>query len=278
MNTKLLLGSIACLFFFACSQENQNFDKAAPSEISNESFNLESNNDSNRMVIKTAEIKLNVKNIEEDIQQFQQKVNALNGHVFHYEINNNRLLENEFQQSLDSSYQIYKIEPIGFMKVKVPVSQTDEFVNYVLSKNGVIEHFSLNEEDVTEDLQEKKELIGVEAETAEIKPTIASNKHEKNKKEEKIIRKTDFKKLDYKTNFIWFDISLNGESFIDKKIVASSKNYRTPFYVSTLNALDSGWYLFSQLLVGLLHLWPFVLLGLLVLIVIKKRKINFNKD
>ena len=230
------------------------------------------------MVIKTAEIKLNVKNIEEDIQQFQQKVNALNGHVFHYEINNNRLLENEFQQSLDSSYQIYKIEPIGFMKVKVPVSQTDEFVNYVLSKNGVIEHFSLNEEDVTEDLQEKKELIGVEAETAEIKPTIASNKHEKNNKEEKIIRKTDFKKLDYKTNFIWFDISLNGESFIDKKIVASSKNYRTPFYVSTLNALDSGWYLFSQLLVGLLHLWPFVLLGLLVLIVIKKRKINFNKD
>ena len=278
MNTKLLLGSIACLFFFACSQENQNFDKAAPSEISNESFNLESNNDSNRMVIKTAEIKLNVKNIEEDIQQFQQKVNALNGHVFHYEINNNRLLENEFQQSLDSSYQIYKIEPIGFMKVKVPVSQTDEFVNYVLSKNGVIEHFSLNEEDVTEDLQEKKELIGVEAETAEIKPTIASNKHEKNNKEEKIIRKTDFKKLDYKTNFIWFDISLNGESFIDKKIVASSKNYRTPFYVSTLNALDRGWYLFSQLLVGLLHLWPFVLLGLLVLIVIKKRKINFNKD
>jgi hypothetical protein len=278
MNTKLLLGSIACIFFFACSQENQNFDKAAPSEISNESFNLESNNDSNRMVIKTAEIKLNVKNIEEDIQQFQQKVNALNGHVFHYEINNNRLLENEFQQSLDSSYQIYKIEPIGFMKVKVPVSQTDEFVNYVLSKNGVIEHFSLNEEDVTEDLQEKKELIGVEAETAEIKPTIASNKHEKNNKEEKIIRKTDFKKLDYKTNFIWFDISLNGESFIDKKIVASSKNYRTPFYVSTLNALDSGWYLFSQLLVGLLHLWPFVLLGLLVLIVIKKRKINFNKD
>jgi hypothetical protein len=278
MNTKLLLGSIACLFFFACSQENQDFDKAAPSEISNESFNLESNNDSNRMVIKTAEIKLNVKNIEEDIQQFQQKVIALNGHVFHYEINNNRLLENEFQQSLDSSYQIYKIEPIGFMKVKVPVSQTDEFVNYVLSKNGVIEHFSLNEEDVTEDLQEKKELIGVEAETAEIKPTIASNKHEKNNKEEKIIRKTDFKKLDYKTNFIWFDISLNGESFIDKKIVASSKNYRTPFYVSTLNALDSGWYLFSQLLVGLLHLWPFVLLGLLVLIVIKKRKINFNKD
>jgi hypothetical protein len=278
MNTKLLLGSIACLFFFACSQENQDFDKAAPSEISNESFNLESNNDSSRMVIKTAEIKLNVKNIEEDIQQFQQKVNALNGHVFHYEINNNRLLENEFQQSLDSSYQIYKIEPIGFMKVKVPVSQTDEFVNYVLSKNGVIEHFSLNEEDVTEDLQEKKELIGVEAKTAVIKPNIASDKYNKNNKEEKIIRKTDFKKLDYKTNFIWFDIALNGESFIDKKIVASSKNYRTPFYVSTLKALDSGWYLFSQLLVGLLHLWPFILLGLLVLLVIKKRKTNFNKE
>jgi hypothetical protein len=271
MNTKLLLGSIACLFFFACSQENQNFDKAASSEISDESFNLESNNDSNRMVIKVAEIKLNVKNIEEDIQQFQQKVNALNGHVFHYEINNNRLLENEFQQSLDSSYQIYKIEPVGFMKVKVPVSQTDEFVNYVLSKNGVIEHFSLNEEDITEDLQEKKELIEVESKTA-------SNKNNKNHQEEKIIHKTDFKKLDYKTNFIWFDISLNGESFIDKKIIASSKNYRTPFYVSTLKALDSGWYLFSQLLVSLLHLWPFLLLGLLVFIIIKKRKITFNKD
>ena len=279
MNTKLLLGSIACLFFFACSQENQDFDKAEPSEISsNESFNFESNNDSNRMVIKTAEIKLNVKNIEEDIQQFQQKVNALNGHVFHYEINNNRLLEKEFQQSLDSSYQIYKIEPIGFMKVKVPVSQTDEFVNYVLSKNGVIEHFSLDEEDVTEDLQEKKELVNMDVKTTTKKQTIASNDYNKTNKEEKIIRKTDFKKLDYKTNFIWFDIALNGESFIEKKIVANSKNYRTPFYVSTLKALDSGWYMFSQLLVGLLHLWPFVLLGLLVLIVIKKRKINFNKD
>jgi hypothetical protein len=277
MNTKLLLGSIACLFFFACNQANQDYVKESTSASSNESFNFESATDSNRMFIKTADIKLNVKNIEEEIQLFQQKVNALNGHVFHYEINNNRSLEKEFQQSLDSSYQIYKVEPIGFMKVKVPVSQTDEFVQYVLSKNGVIEHFSLDEEDVTEDLQEKKELIGVEVKTAVKKPTIASKEYNNNNNEEKIIRKADFKKLVYKTNFLWFDIALNGDTFIDKKIVASSKKYRTPFYVSALKALDNGWYLFSQLLVGLLHLWPFVLLALLILVVIRKRKISFKK-
>ena len=278
MKTKNLLGLTVCLFFFACKQANT--DYATTTEASSpatESINFESNADSARTVIKTADIKLNVKNIEQEIQSFQDKVNTLNGHVFHYEINNNRTLENEFQQSMDSAYQIYKVETVGYMKVKVPVSQTDDFVKYVLSKNGVIEHFSLDEQDVTEDLQEKKELVNMDVNTTTKKQTIASNEYDKNTKEEKIKLKTDFKKLAYKTNFLWFDIAMNGNTFMDKEIVASSKNYRTPFYVSALKALDNGWYLFSQLLVGLLHLWPFILLTVLVLIVIKKGKISFKK-
>lgn len=279
MKTKILLGLSACLFFFACKEANTDYDTASTEAViaKDESINFESNSDSARTVIKTAEIKLNVKNIEQEIQSFQDKVNALNGHVFHYEINNNRSLEKEYQQSLDSSYQIYKVEPIGYMKVKVPVSQTDDFVQFVLSKNGVIEQFSLDEQDVTEDLQEKKELVNLDVNTTTKKQTIASNDYDKYTKEEKIKRKTDFKKLAYKTNFLWFDIAMNGNTFIDKKIIASSKNYRTPFYVSALKALDNGWFIFSQLLVGFLHLWPFLLLTVLVLIVIKKGKISFKK-
>lgn len=279
MNTKILIGLVVTLFFFACKESNSDYSVSeSTSAPATESINFESNADSSRTVIKTADIKLNVKNIEQEIQSFQDKVNALNGHVFHYEINNNRSLEKEYQQSLDSSYQIYKVEPIGYLKVKVPVSQTDEFVQYVLSKNGVIEHFSLDEEDVTEDLQEKKELVNMDMKTSVKKQTIASNEYENNTQEEKIKRKTDFKKLAYKTNFLWFDIAMNGNTFMDKKIVASSKNYRTPFYVSALKALDNGWYLFSQLLVGLLHLWPFILLSLLILLVIRKGKISFKKE
>lgn len=226
-----------------------------------------------RVIIKTADISMDVNRVEESVQAFQELVNAMHGHVYHYEIQNEKYARNEVQHTMDSSIVINEIHPQGMMKVKVPVQYGDTFVSAVLKMNGSIVNFLLDENDVTEDITEKKELMLNDAGIARQKRTPGNTEEDyfdKETKESYIARKAAFSKMNYQTRYLWFDISLKGKTYTDKQIIASAETVHTPFYVRATEALNNGWYGFSLFITLLLNLWPFFIIALLALIVIKR--------
>ncbi len=227
-----------------------------------------------RVIIKTAEISMDVKNVEQSIQDFQQMLRTVNGHVYHYEIKNEKQFQSEVEHSLDSTLVLNQVYPTGYLKVKVPVAYADTFISNVINMNGQISNFMFDENDVTEDITEKKELMlsDVQSSNTSNKPRKIDEKYfDKETKESYIKRKAEFSKVNFQTKNLWFDIHLKGTSYIDKQLISTAKSYRTPFYVRALKSLDNGWYVFSLFIIGVLQLWPFLILATLIFISIKKK-------
>ncbi len=267
---KSLIAFIAtAILFSACNQyDKQSSNPHAATSAIEVATEL---TDRNRAIIKTAELTLQVDNVPEKIKEIQLVVNSMNGHVMHYEMNSNKHFQKEVEYNLDSSYVINEINPEGVMKIKIPSPQADTFIQAMLSMHVDIDKLMFDENDVTEDLHEKKELVQTNASVKRNAAQLKQQVYADEQPELTIQRKAQCAKLKYQTNFLWFDIYLNGHSYIEKNKTVSAKNIHIPFYVSVCNALESGWYAFSLFLVALMNIWPFILVAALLIIAYKRK-------
>jgi hypothetical protein len=261
------------LYFLSCS--NASNYQATEASSSTEAASLpDTAMQPDRIIIKTADITMDVNNVEQSIQDFQYMLQAVNGHIYHYEIHNEKQNQTEVQHSFDSNLVATTIAPIGYLKVKVPVGYADSFISQVISMNGQINDFMFDENDVTESITEKKELMLSDAgEVSHAKKNASLEKqyYDKETRESFIARKADFSKLAFQTKNLWFDIHLKGSSYVDKTYTASTENYRTPFYVRATQALNNGWYGFSIFLTLILQMWPFIIVAFVVYWAFKKK-------
>lgn len=233
-----------------------------------------------RVILKTANISMDVRKVEESILNLQSLVNDLNGHVFHYEIQNDKTFQNEVQQTIDSCLSIEEIRPVGLLKVKIPVIYGDTFIAQVMRMDGSINQFILDEEDITEEITEKKELMesdyGLASEHTGRKPksnqigNIDEIYLKKELNESYINRKSAFSTRKYRSNYLWFDIRFSGQKYLSKTMTASFKPIRTPFLLSAREALVDGWHGISVLILFLIRIWPLAFVGLIIALVFKK--------
>ena len=266
-----MLAFIACsLLIVSCKQYDKN-SKAEIQAATASAMKEATQTDSTRTIIRTDEIELQVDDVPEKINEIQTTVGRFNGRVTHYDINSNQTFQQEVACSLDSSNVIRQLSPEGNMKVKVPAEYSDTFIHTMLAMHADIDKLLMDEEDVTEDLNEKKELVNSvasnEANTGGLKGQMYSD----DKHEHMIRRKADYARLHYKSDYLWFDIHLKGKPYLETHRIVSAKNIHEPFYVNAYKAFNSGWYVFSMFLVVLLNLWPFIILAVLLLVAIKKK-------
>ncbi|MBK7762427.1 MAG: DUF4349 domain-containing protein [Bacteroidetes bacterium] len=253
MNTKIIIPiiGIASLFLFSCD-ENYEHEKSISlaKEVAADVNAEEVETDSSRTVIKSAELSLRVDTVEKRIQQIQQKVNQMQGHILHYEIQSNKNYIDKVEYSLDSSYEVNQINPHAQIRLRIPVEYTDTFIHQMLSMNMRLDEFLLDENDVTEDLFEKKEIAEINI-SGKTKPkTIIQQSYLEERLAEKIKQKADYARLQHKTKYLWFNISMQGDSYIEKHSVANTETLRTPFYIQAINSLQFGWQGFASFLFG----------------------------
>ena len=268
MQSRLKLTALTVLtsiILFACAEQQNSISMASASadaESVTEGSPDTALSDQERVIIKTANLSMDVDNVEESVQDFQQLVNKLDGHVFHYTLKNDKLTTKEVKASMDSAMLVHEIHPTAKLKVKIPVQQGDSFIQAVLNMNATISDFSFDENDVTETITEKKELMLVDKASGTSKAKSLDQQYfNKDAKEEYIRRKADFSKMAYQTKHLWFDVELNGLNYISKQMTTASSVMHTPFYVRASESLYNGWYCFSVFIAAVITVWPFILMG-----------------
>lgn len=275
MNTKILIPiiGIATLFLFSCDENYEHESSVSINKnIAATEVDPELVSDTSRTVIKSAELSLRVDTVEKKIQQIQQKVNQMQGHIMHYEIQANKNYVDKVEYSLDSCYEINQINPHAFIKLRIPIGYTDSFIHQMLAMNMRLDEFLLDENDVTEDLYEKKEIADINI-SGKTKPkTIIQQSYLEERLAEKIKQKADYARLQHQTKYLWFNINMQGDSYIEKHSIANTKTLRTPFYIQAIYALQFGWQGFASFLLVLLNIWPFILVFVFGFIIYKKRK------
>lgn len=216
--------------------------------------------DPNAATIKTAEIDIQVQNVDATVQDIQHTVNRLGGSLTHLEINSNRSFQQETPYSKDSAYQYYTVQPEGKLKVKIPIAKADSFIHNMLSLHATIDKMMFNEEDINETmLQQEYANQNVSVSDNKSSNTNATYLHLKNK-----------------SRFLWFDVTLRGLASTTKTAVANSESIRKPIYLSALHAVESGWYSFAGFIVLLLNIWPFALAGVLLWWMYRSRVIKWH--
>jgi len=223
-----------------------------------------------RVVIKTAELSMEVKELEPAVHAFQELLQPMGGKIYHYELEKQLLSSTETDYKLDSTLQVRSISPTGQLKIRVPVQYGDSFIAAVLLMDASVSRFYFDEQDITEDITEQKELML--SETGKGKRTSSKDRVASDDQETYIQRKADFSKMAYRTKHLWFDVRLNGQTYTERTMLPAMRSVRSPFYVRAFQALQDGWYGFSVFLIALMHGWPFILLAALVYAIIRRMR------
>lgn len=276
MKTPLLPAALLLLsavFIFSCSNQSATDVMTTEAAVTEAAALPDTALASGRVVVKSAELALDVKQVEPTMQQFQQMLQPLGGKIYHYELDKQILSSNETEHSLDSTLQVREVSPTGQIKIRVPVQYGDSFIATVLKMDASVTRFYFDEQDITEDITEQKELMLSDAGAAKKPGAHAKAKAQREDRESYIQRKADFSRMAYRTKNLWFDVRLNGQTYTEHRLLASAQTIRSPFYVRASHALQDGWYGFSVFLSLLLQVWPFILLAALLLVLLRRRKV-----
>ncbi|MBP6455383.1 MAG: DUF4349 domain-containing protein [Chitinophagaceae bacterium] len=275
MKSNILFLIASIIFLFSSCESNQftNDEAIATSEEAN-SNSSSTETDTTRQIIKTAQLKFNVKNLEESVKEISTSVQEVNGHISNYNIENYVNTEKQIQQSRDSAVLVKEIIPSGAMKIRVPKENAEVFISKMLALKGRIENFSFDETDVTEDKEKTMALNKLyNANTVDSKKSLKNKRYNIELSKEAIEEKISLAKMNHQINHLWFDVSIKANAFTVKENIAFSKETRVPFFVELENSLSGGLRLFEKILFGILHIWPlFLIIGGIVFLVLKLQK------
>ena len=263
--------------FTSCSRADFESEADATTEsYSNEEAEYD---EDNRKIVKTANISLKVDHLEKSIIDLKSFLKPIKGYVYNYEINNESYTEDSYQKNLDSSVVVERIHPKGNLSVRVPIAEADSFINFVLRSDATISSLQINDEDVTENLWEKKQVANVYSNSGKAQKQKGNSKninYDNNTSMNAIKAKAMAAKMNYQTKYLWFDINLSAKPFYKSITAIAAKNYRTPIHVGLANALIKGWHICADIILALVTVWPVLLLLGLVLFLIRKYKVRMN--
>lgn len=216
----------------------------------------------NLKIIKTATVKYKVSNIKEITSKISKIVGLKNGYI------SDLRYQNDLYQK-ENRFTI-KIPQTNFDYVLDSISKFAEFVEFenITSKDVTEEYIDLQTRLNTK-IEVKKRYENILRKRAKTVEDILAT-------EEKLrIIQEEIEATQGRLNYLTNKVSLSTiqvtlyETVIYKK---EPKNYTKTFLTKLKNGFSYGWKIIENMLIGLVHVWPLLLIGFGVLFFLKRRK------
>lgn len=234
-----------------------------------------------KQFIKTADINMEVKDVYEATISIEKSVQELGGFVTHSNLKSNVISENTYNTSNENAVLVKKYQSENNMQLRIPTEKLGELLTLINEKKLFLNSRSINAEDVTANIkysaleaQRNKKTTDNIAQMKINKDKVAmsdENMKEGNSQQFESMNMTD--QLKYSTVDIYLkepklriaEIAITNTKSIDDK-------YRFEFLYSAKSAFVEGYYLIQKIIVGLIVIWPLLLIGTVALFFYKKRK------
>ncbi len=234
-----------------------------------------------KQFIKTAEVSMEVKDVYDATISIEKSVQELGGFVTHSDLKSNVVSENTYNTSDEEAVLVKKYQSENTMKVRVPTARLGELLTLVNNKKLFLNSRTINAEDITSGIK-YAELEGKRIKkTGENIDKLKTNKDKVNMSNNNMAEDnlqqmanmdvTD--QLKYSTVDIYIKepkvriatIAVTNTESIDDK-------YTFDFLYSLKSAFIEGFYLIQKIIVGMVAIWPFILIGTVIVYVVRKRK------
>lgn len=283
LSAAILLGISSCKKGEASVSELESYTAADSASIlvSDSISSVATTKAKDKQFIKTAHVNMEVKDVYETTISIEKSVQDLGGFVTHSDLKSTVISENTYNTSNDDAMLVKKYQTENTIQVRVPTQKLGELLTMINTKNLFLNSRSINAEDVTSNIQyaklEGKRIKKTNENIAQLKTnkdkvTMSDdNMTEENDQQLANMNITD--NLKYSTIDIYIkepkirmtEIAITNTTTIDNK-------YKFNFLYGAKTAFIEGFYLIQRIIVGLLVIWPVLLIAGLVFYIVRKRK------
>lgn len=238
-----------------------------------------------RKFVKTADINMEVKDVYDATIFIEKQLKELGGFVTISRLNSNVISEDTFETSDSEATLVKKYQTENRMQVRVPSEKLGDFLTFINDKKLFLNSRIILAEDVTNNAKiaqlekQKLEKTGQVIEKMKNngdKADRTENNLEQNNQQQ-IADITLADDLKYSTVDIYIkepkvrvaEIAVTNTKNIDNK-------YKFNFFYDAKNAFVEGFYLVQRLLVGLITIWPVILIISGIIYFLRKKKVVFK--
>lgn len=236
-----------------------------------------------KQFIKTANVNMEVKDVYDATISIEKSVQELGGFITHSDLQSRVISEETYNTSDVDAMLVKKYQTENSMQVRVPTSKLGELLTIINDKKLFLNSRIINAEDVTSSIKyaelEGKRIKKTGENISELKTTkdkvkmSDENMSEENQQQLANLDVTD--NLKYSTVDIYIkepklriaEIAVTNSKNIDNK-------YKFNFFYDAKNAFVEGFYLIQRIAVGLVTIWPIILIAAIGFYFYRKNKSN----
>lgn len=236
-----------------------------------------------RQFIKTADVNMEVKDVYEATVSIEKTVQDLGGFVTHSNLQSSILSEDTYNTSDNEAMLIKKYQTENTMKVRVPTEKLGELLTKINDKKVFLNYRTINAEDVTSGIK-YAEMEGKRIKkTGENIDQLKTNKDKVQLDNDNMAEGNmqQLANMDTTDNIKYSTIDIyikEPKLRIAEIAVTNTRNidnqYKFNFIYDAKNAFVEGFYLIQKIAVGLITIWPLVLILGAVLYFLRKRKLT----
>lgn len=285
---KIVLGSLLLIVIFSCDNtetagtyDQVDTDYTATAEISDSISSVATLQVKDKQFIKSADVDMEVKEVYEATIVIEKHLKDLGGFVTSSRLKSNIITEEIFTTSDENATLVRKFQTENRMQVRVPSEKLGELLTFINDKKLFLNSRNITAEDVTANIKiaelEAKRNAKTATNIAQLKTDKNKvNKDDENQSEGNHQKVAHFEMKDhikFSTVAIYLkepklrvsEIAITNTKDIDNK-------YKFNFLYDVKNASVEGFYLIQKLVIGLVTIWPIVLIYIVILYFIKRKK------
>jgi len=260
--------NLALLFLLVavigCNSEKPSFGDTADQT----SKSLESSDTTQiEKIIKTADMRFRVKNVQQTKEKLSLAIKAEKGTVAQFSVQSHIQQSEKVKHSADSLVELTSYRTEGSITARVPSDKIDEFTNKV-AKMAVF----VDQQSMTMDDQSIAYLANKLKNENRVEAVAQLNKHANKKsnnvetalylKDSYVDRKIENLLIDNQVNYSTITLSFYQDNTVQKIVVENDRleDYRSDFLNRLWLNIQNGWVIFMELILAIANLWMLVLL------------------
>ncbi|SDJ72577.1 DUF4349 domain-containing protein [Chryseobacterium jejuense] len=283
LSAVLLLGIYSCKKGEATTSELKSYEASTDSAavVADSISSAASMKVKDKQFIKTADVNMEVKDVYNATISIEKSVQDLGGFVTKSNLQSNVVYEDTYNTSDTEAMLIKKYKTENTMQVRVPTEKLGELLTAINTSKLFLNSRTINAEDVTANIKYSELEAKRNQKTSENIEKIKTNKDkvslgDDNMSEgnlQKLNTMSMADNLKYSTVDIYIkepklriaEIAVTNTDSIDNK-------YKYNFIYDAKDGFVYGFYLIQRIIVGLINIWPIVLIAAGVVYFLRKRK------
>ncbi|PIF44055.1 uncharacterized protein DUF4349 [Chryseobacterium sp. 52] len=236
-----------------------------------------------KQFIKTADVNMEVKDVYDATVSIEKSVQDLGGFVTYSNLQSNVISQDTYNTSNDNAMLIKKYQTENTMQIRVPTEKLGEFLVIINDKKLFLNSRTINAEDVTANIK-YAEMEGKRIKkTGENIDQLKANKDKvkldnDNMADGNLQQLANMDTSDH-IKYSTIDIYIKEPKLRIAEIpVINTQNidnkYKFNFIYDAKNAFVEGFYLIQKIAVGLITVWPLLLILGAVIYFLRKRKLT----